>query len=139
MKLTEAQRLEIWSELDNDGLSIPCLGERLPEGLDRGILIDPPPLPFGLLPDVIRVPAFLWLIENVTTTDTGPAVYISSEELNCMLEAGTGITLTDTQVREALLLLGIEPWDAIDWVYRLHKGCPAAANGASLHLINHGA
>ena len=140
MKLTGEQRLEIWSEHDADGMAIPCLGERLPEGLDRETLIDPPPLPFGLLPDAVRVPSYLWLIENVTTAqEDKPAVFIASEELNGMLEEATGITLTDNQLREALLLLGMEPWDAIDWVYRVHRDCPAASQGTSLHVVNPGA
>ena len=136
-RLTDTQLMEIWSATDADGLAMPCLGERLPEGLDRNTLIEPPPLPFGLLPDAIRVPAFLWIIGNVTAAAAGsPAVFITARELADLLESETGITLTETQMREALLHLGMEPWDAGgEWSYRVRADCPCAAlAGETLHV-----
>ena len=138
--MTEAQRMEMWSACDSEGMAIPCLGERLPAGLDRSIMIYPPPFPFGLLPDAICAPVLHWLVGNVATATRGkPAVYVSPEEINSMLVKDTGIVLTDTQLREALLSLGLEPWDTVDWIYRLHKDCPAAkkaAHGSGLHVVN---
>lgn len=136
-RLNDTQILEIWSATDADGMAMPCLGERLPEGMDRNTLIEPPPLPFGLLPDAIRVPAFLWIIENVTAAAAGGhAVFITARELAGLLEADTAITLTETQMREALLHLGMEPWDTGgDWSYRVHADCPCAAlAGETLHV-----
>ena len=133
-KLTEAQLLEIWSATDADGMATPCLSERLPEEVDRTLLIDPPPPPFGLLDDTTRLAVLRWLVENVSATSVGPTVYITARQLKGLLENATAVTLTDTQLREALLLLGMEPWDAADWVYRLHRDCPAA-NASMLQTV----
>ena len=127
--MTEERITEIWSEHDADGLAIPCLGERLPEELDRSTVIDPPPLPFGLLPEDIRSAVYMWLVSNVRTTDGLPAVYITSSRLAELLADATGITLTEIQMREAMLLLGMEPIKEQDdcWGYRMHRDCPCVA------------
>ena len=124
-RLNDAQLLEIWSEHDADGMATPSLGEWLPEELDRSLLIDPPPPPFGLLDDITRLVVLRWLVENVSLAPSGPAVYVTARQINRLLEDATAFTLTDTQIREALLLLGMEPWDTTDWVYRIHRDCPA--------------
>ena len=127
-RLTEDELIQIWSEHDADGMATPSLGERLPEEVDRALLIDPPPPPFGLLDDTTRLAVLRWLVENVSSSQSGPAVYVTARQINRLVESGVGITLTDTQLSEALLLLGVEPWDtADDWVYRIHRDCPAAS------------
>ena len=67
-----------------------------------------------------------WLVQNVSS---GPGAFIRSHEIGDLLYYFTGVSLTDAQVQEALLLLGIEPWDTApeDWVYRVHKDCPCAS------------
>ena len=133
-RLTEEELIQIWSEHDEDGMATPSLGERLPEELDRTLLIAPPPPPFGLLPEATRLAALRWLVENVSLAPSGPAIYVTARQINDMLEAATAVTLTDTQLSEALLLLGMEPWDTTDWVYRIHRDCPAASIGENLHV-----
>ena len=124
-RLTEDALIQIWSEQDADGMATPSLGERLPEEVDRTLLIDPPYPPFGLLDDTTRLTMLRWLVENVSLAPSGPAVYVTARQINRLLEDATAFTLTDTQIREALLLLGMEPWDtADDWVYRIHRDCP---------------
>lgn len=116
--LTEKTRQRIWNHYDRDGLLTPHVDTW------RGAV------PFGLLDEGIRMAVFLWLLENVKEiAERKPAAYIRSHELGDLLYYFTGISLTDAQVQEALLLLGIEPMDgfAEDWVYRVHKDCPCAS------------
>lgn len=134
-RLTEDELIQIWSEHDADGMATPSLGERLPEEVDRALLIDPPPPPFGLLDDTTRLAVLRWLVENVSSSQSGPAVYVTARQINRLVESGVGITLTDTQLSEALLLLGMEPWDTTDWVYRIHRDCPAASGGKEFHVV----
>ena len=120
--------MSMWVEAE--GMLIPWLGERLPEGVSRSELIDPPPLPFALLLEDLCFTVFLWLVENVTVAADGVFV-------NQRLAAATGISLTETQLEEALLLLGMDPWDTEDgWVYRVHKDCPAASFASHHHVAS---
>ena len=135
-RLTEDELIQIWSEHDADGMATPSLGERLPEELDRSLLIDPPPPPFGLLDDMTRLAALRWLVENVSLAPSGPAVYVTARQINTLVESSVDITLTDTQLCEALLILGMEPWDTTDWVYRIHRDCPAASVGERYHVAD---
>lgn len=124
--MTEEQLLKIWSFTDADGLASPCLGKRLPEGIDRDTLADPPPLPFGLLPEDVRMAVCQWLVENVSI-GSWQTVSISSQEINALMKETVKISLTDIQIREAMLLLGMEPWETDgEWTYRLQRDCPAA-------------
>ena len=135
-RLTGTQLLEIWSATDADGMAMPCLGERLTEELDRTLLNDPPPPPFGLLDDTTRLVVLRWLVENVSTASDCPALYVTAHQINRFVESGVSITLTDTQLSEALLILGMEPWDTTDWVYRIHRDCPAASDGEEFHVAD---
>ena len=133
-RLTEDELIQIWSEHDADGMATPSLGERLPEEVDRALLIDTPPPPVGLLDDTTRLAVLRWLVENVSSSQSGPAVYVTARQINRLVESGVGITQTDTQLCEALLILGMEPWDTTDWVYRIHRDCPAASVGERYHV-----
>ena len=116
--LTEKTRQRIWNHYDRDGLLTPHVDTW------RGAV------PFGLLDERTQMAASLWLLENVKETAAlKPAAYIRSHELGDLLYYFTGISLTDAQVQEALLLLDVEPVDgfAEDWVYRVHKDCPCAS------------
>ena len=123
--LTDELRQQIWSSTDNDGLTTPHV-----DG----------PVPFGLTPAFTRLKVFHWLVCNVAplppyndwseaVKTTAPAAFISSHELGDLLYHDTGIDLTDAQVQEALLLLGVEPLDgeAADWLYKVHRECPCAS------------
>ena len=67
---------------------------------------------FGDLPDNHRAAVCRWFVINIRPAKKGvSASYIASHELGGLLYHFTGIALTETQVQEALLLLGIEPWD----------------------------
>ncbi|MDO5456680.1 MAG: hypothetical protein Q4F25_07185 [Eubacteriales bacterium] len=116
--LTDKHRERIWNHYDWDGLLTPHVDTW------RGAV------PFGLLDERTRMTASLWLLENVKEMkEQKPAAYICSHELGDLLYFFTGISLTDAQVQEALLLLGIEPMDSFaeDWCYRIHKSCPCAS------------
>lgn len=126
--LTEKTRQRIWNHYDRDGLLTPHVDTW------RGAV------PFGLLDERTRTAVSLWLLENIAplpfdndwrkeARPIASAAYIRSHELGDLLYYFTGISLTDAQVQEALLLLGIEPMDgfAEDWVYRVHKDCPCAS------------
>lgn len=126
--LTEKTRQRIWNHYDRDGLLTPHVDTW------RGAV------PFGLMDERTRMTASLWLLENIAPLPlyndrskearaAAPAAYIRSHELGDLLYFFTGVSLTDAQVQEALLLLGIEPMDgfAEDWVYRVHKDCPCAS------------
>ena len=118
MGMTAEQRERIWSHTDGDGMAVPCV--------DGG----PYAVHFGELPSEIRMGAFRWLLLNARTAGAGePGAYITSHELCGLLGYFTGITMTETQVREALLLLGTEPWDTASggWTYRVTRGCPCAS------------
>ena len=116
--LTDKHRERIWNHYDRDGLLTPHVDTW------RGAV------PFGLLDERTRMAASLWLLENVKEMkEQKPAAYIRSHELGDLLYFFTGVSLTDAQVQEALLLLDIEPMDgfAEDWCYRVHKSCPCAS------------
>lgn len=112
--LTDQERLRIWSCTDADGMSTPHVDT------DRYAT------PFGLLATSVRNDTLIWLVQNV---GSGSGAFIRSHEIGDLLYYYTGANLTDAQVQEALLLLGIEPWDTVpeDWVYRVHKDCPCSS------------
>ena len=112
--LTDQERLRIWSYTDADGMATPHVDTYRYA------------IPFGLLSPDARNDTLIWLVQNV---NSGPGAFIRSNEIGDLLYYFTGVSLTDAQVQEALLLLGIEPWDTVpeDWVYRVHKDCPCAS------------
>lgn len=147
-QLTEEQLLDIWSYTDRDGAAMPYLGKPTTD-VPKELWTDPTlhpallpvPLPFGLLDKHIRATVTLWLMENVKPMppyncwspqlpSTEKAVYVHASDLVGMVEAVTGIKLVNTQLQEALLTFGIEPWDMAtdtDWVYRLFRDSPCAS------------
>ena len=114
MKLTDEERKRIWSHTDINGMTVPCVG-------DGNHMVH-----FGDLPDNHRAAVCRWFVINIRPAKKGvSASYIASHELGGLLYHFTGIALTETQVQEALLLLGIEPWDTAlgDWTYRISRDC----------------
>ena len=129
--LTEEQRNRVWSCYDNDGMLTPHVDTW--EGA----------VPFGCLRERLQEKALFWLASNVYPVppynDWGressarprakaSAACITSQELGSLLHHQTGILLTDAQVQEALLLVGIEPLDGsgTDWVYKVYRSSPCA-------------
>lgn len=73
-----------------------------------------------------RMAVLCWLLLNIRPAKPGaPAAYLASQDIAELASFFTGIRLNGIQVREALLLLAIAPWDA-DWVYRVDRDSPCA-------------
>ena len=145
-KLTEEQLLRIWSFTDRAGMAMPYVGRISPAAAPPELWTDPglnpamlpDPLPFGLMEHRIRTTVFHWIMENVSEApERHSGVYLNSSEASALLNHDTGIELTDTQMQEAMLMMGIEPYDCeqADWVFRLHRDCPLASRcGSPLHV-----
>ena len=104
----------LWSDKDLNGISVPIVncGPDIPH--------------FHDLPDKDRMAVLCWLLLNIRPAKAGaPAAYLASQDIAELASFFTGIRLNGIQVREALLLLAIAPWDA-DWVYRVDRESPCA-------------
>ena len=67
-----------------------------------------------------------WLLLNIRPAKPGAhATYMTSQDVAELASFFTGVCLNVAQVREALSLLAIDPWDA-DWVYRVDRDSPCA-------------
>lgn len=114
--ITEKQRMRMWSAYDAEGMLTPCA--------DGG------ELPFGMLPEEERLTSCRWFVLSVwPQRGKGSAAFIRSHELGDLLYFYTGVSLTDNQVQESLMLLGIESWgiNGEDCVYRISRDCPCAS------------
>lgn len=73
-----------------------------------------------------RMAVVCWLLLNIRPAKPGkPAAYLTSHDIAELASFFTGVRLNSIQVREALLLLAIAPWDA-DWLYRVDRESPCS-------------
>lgn len=104
----------LWTNKDLNGIPVPIIncGPDIPH--------------FHDLPEKDRMAVLCWLLLNIRPAKPGkPGAYLTSQETAELASFFTGIRLNSIQVREALLLLAIDPWDA-DWVYRVDRESPCA-------------
>ena len=86
----------------------------------------PDTIHFHALPRKDRMAVLCWLLMNIRPVKPGaPAAYMTSHDIAELASFFTGVRLNSIQVREALLLLAIDPWDA-DWIYRVDRERPCA-------------
>ena len=114
MGLERAQTDGLWVNKDHIGISVPIVecGQEVAHFYD--------------LNQKDRMVVSCWLFLNIWPAKPGtPAAYMTSQEVAELASFFTGICLNSTQVREALLLLAITPWDA-DWLYRVDRDSPCA-------------
>ena len=112
--MEKVQSDRLWANKEHIGISVPIVecGQDAPHFYD--------------LPDKDRMAVLCWLLLNIRPAKPGaPAAYLASQDIAELASFFTGIRLNGIQVREALLLLAIAPWDA-DWVYRVDRESPCA-------------
>ena len=112
--MEKVQSDRLWANKEHIGISVPIVecGQDAPHFYD--------------LPDKDRMAVLCWLLLNIRPAKPGaPAAYLASQDIAELASFFTGIRLNGIQVREALLLLAIAPWDA-DWVYRVDRDSPCA-------------
>ena len=107
----------LWTNKDLNGIPVPVVncGPDIPH--------------FHDLPEKDRMAVLCWLLLNIRPAKPGaPAAYLASQDIAELAFFFTGVRLNSIQVREALLLLAIDPWDASgrDWVYRVDRESPCA-------------
>ena len=126
--LTDQMRERIWNHYDRDGMRMPHVDTF------RGAI------PFGDIPERIQETVLHQLLINIAPmpsynnwSKAKPSLsqpyFIRSHEIGDLLYFFMGISLTDAQVQEALLSLGIEPvsgWQE-DCEYRVYPDCPWAS------------
>ena len=104
----------LWSNADLNGIPVPIIN------------CGPDILHFHALSEKDRMAVLCWLLLNIRPAKPGkPAAYLTSHDIAELASFFTGVRLNSIQVREALLLLAIDPWDA-DWVYRVDRESPCA-------------
>lgn len=104
----------LWSNAAQTSISLPIVNN----GLDT--------IHFYDLPEKDRMAVLCWLLLNIRPVKPGaPAAYLASQDIAELASFFTGIRLSGIQVREALLLLAIDPWDA-GWIYRVDRESPCA-------------
>ena len=84
---------------------------------------------FGELPSKKRMGVLQWLFLNIREAKPKEAsTFIASSEIAGLLQYYKAALLTARQVQEALLMLGIDPWDikSGDWIYRVSRECPCS-------------
>ena len=114
MRLEKAQSERLWSNKDHIGISVPIVncGQDAPHFYD--------------LSQKDRMAVSCWLLLNIRPAKPGAhATYMTSQDVAELASFFTGVCLNVAQVREALSLLAIDPWDA-DWVYRVDRDSPCA-------------
>ena len=114
MRLEKAQSERLWSNKDHIGISVPIVncGQDAPHFYD--------------LSQKDRMAVSCWLLLNIRHAKPGAhATYMTSQDVAELASFFTGVCLNVAQVREALSLLAIDPWDA-DWVYRVDRESPCA-------------
>lgn len=115
MKLTNEQKNKMWSYMDAKSGIMP----RINDGAYAGH--------FGELSSKERMGVLQWLFLNIREAKPKEAsAFITSSEIAGLLQYYKAALLTAEQVQEALLMLGIDPWDikSSDWVYRVSRECP---------------
>lgn len=115
MMRTQLDRL--WSNKDLNGTTVPIVN------------CGPDTIHFHALSEKDRMAVLCWLLLNIRPAKPGkPAAYLTSQETAELASFFTGVRQSSLQVREALLLLAIDPWDASgrDWVYRVDRESPCA-------------
>ena len=115
--MIKEQTRRLWTNKDLNGIPVPIIncGPDIPH--------------FHDLPEKDRMAVFCWLLLNIRPAKPGtPAAYMTSQDVAELASFITSVCLNTAQVREALLLLAIAPWDASgrDWVYRLDRDSPCA-------------
>ena len=115
--MVKVQSDRLWGNKDHIGISVPIVncGQDAPHFYD--------------LSEKNRMAVSCWLLLNIRPAKPGtPAAYMTSQDVAELASFFTGICLNAAQVREALLLLAIEPWEASgrDWVYRVDRESPCA-------------
>ena len=114
MGLEKAQSDSLWVNAARNGIPVPIIncGPDIPH--------------FHDLPEKDRMAVLCWLLLNIRPAKPGaPATYMTSQDVAELASFFTGVCLNVAQVREALSLLAIDPWDA-DWVYRVDRDSPCA-------------
>ena len=117
MKLTNEQKNEMWPYMYENGGIMP----RINDGAYAAH--------FGELPSKERMGVLQWLFLNIREAKPKEAsAFITSSEIAGLLWYYKAALLTAVQVQEALLLLGIDPWDikSSEWVYRVSRECPCS-------------
>ena len=115
--MVKMQSDRLWANKEHIGISVPIVNC----GQDA--------LHFYNLSEKDRTAVLCWLLLNIRPGRPGtPAAYMTSQDVVELASFFTGVCLNVAQVREALLLLAIEPWDAFgwDWVYRVDRESPCA-------------
>ena len=115
MKLTNEQKNEMWFYMYENGGIVPRIN-------DEAYAVH-----FGELPSKKRMGVLQWLFLNIREAKPKEAsAFIASSEIAGLLRYYKAALLTAGQVQEALLMLGIDPWDikSSDWVYRVSRECP---------------
>lgn len=115
--MVKAQSDRLWANAARNGISVPIVecGQDAPHFYD--------------LSEKDRMAVSCWLLLNIRPAKPGtPAAYMTSQEAAELASFFTGVCLNAVQVREALLLLAIAPWDdsGRDWVYRIDRDSPCA-------------
>ena len=104
----------LWSDKNLNGSTVPVVN------------CGPDTIHFYALPKKDRMAILCWLLLNIRPAKPGkPAAYLTSQETAELASFFTGVRLNSIQVREALLLLAIDPWDA-DGIYRVDRESPCA-------------
>ena len=112
--MIKEQTRRLWTNKDLNGIPVPIIncGPDIPH--------------FHDLPEKDRMAVLCWLLLNIRPAKPGaPATYMTSQDVAELASFFTGVCLNVAQVREALSLLAIDPWDA-DWVYRVDRDSPCA-------------
>ena len=107
----------LWANADQTSISVPIVN------------CGPDTIHFHDLPDKDRMAVLCWLLLNIRPAKPGaPAAYMTAQDVMELASFFTGICLNVAQVREAILLLAIAPWDTSgrDWVYRVDRESPCA-------------
>lgn len=115
--MEKVQSDRLWSNKDHIGISVPIVncGQDAPHFYD--------------LSEKDRMGVSCWLLLNIRPAKPGaPAAYMTAQDVMELASFFTGICLNVAQVREAILLLAIAPWDTSgrDWVYRVDRESPCA-------------
>lgn len=117
MKLTNEQKNKMWSHVYENGGIVPHIN-------DGSYTAH-----FGELSSKERMGVLQWLFLNIWEAKPKEAsAFITSSEIAGLLRYYKAALLTAGQVQEALLMLGIDPWDIEcgDWVYRVSRKCPCS-------------
>ena len=115
--MEKVQSDRLWSNKDHIGISVPIVncGQDAPHFYD--------------LSEKDRMGVSCWLLLNIRPAKPGaPAAYMTAQDVMELASFFTGICLNVAQVREAILLLAIAPWDTSGrgWVYRVDRESPCA-------------